>query len=89
MAKHADSTGQSNIHVPYAFEFANAAARAAGTGYTLVPVDVGKFARQLDDNTFWMLSDDSPITWVAIGAVTVADARSLIAAKLYLNENYS
>ena len=88
MSIHGSSTGQLNIHVPYAFEFANAAARIAGTGYTLVVGDIGKFARQLDDNTIWLLTDDSPITWIAVGS-SVVDARSLIAAKLYLNATFS
>lgn len=67
MAKHGESSGQTNVHVPFSFTFANATDRAAGTGYTLVPADVGKFARQTDTNTIWMLTDDSPITWVAVG----------------------
>lgn len=86
MALHGESSGQLNVHVPYAFAFANAVDRAAGTGYTLVPADVGKLARQTDDNSLWMLLDDSPITWIAVGGAV--DARSLIAAKLYLYNNF-
>jgi hypothetical protein len=68
MALHGESSGQLNVHIPYAFEFADAMDRAAGTGYTLIPDDVGKFARQLDDDSIWMLTADSPITWIAVGA---------------------
>ena len=65
--KHADSTGN-NVHVPFAFEYADATARAAATGF--VPADVGKLARQLDNNTLWMLTDDSPVTWIGLGSAT-------------------
>ena len=53
------------VHRPYSWEYADATARAAATGFTTN--DVGKLARQLDDNTLWMLTDDSPETWVAVG----------------------
>lgn len=51
------------IHVPYQFLFANSAARTAGTGYTITASDVGKYARQSDNNTVWMLTNHSPIAW--------------------------
>lgn len=54
------------------WEYADAAARTAATGF--IPSDVTKFARQLDDNSVWMLIDDSPVTWVAVGgAGSIAD----------------
>jgi hypothetical protein len=49
------------IHVVHAFEYANAAAREGAVG--LVPADIGRVARQLDNGTFWILVDDSPVTW--------------------------
>lgn len=54
-----------SIHVPYNFEYADETARSAATG--LVSSDVGKFARQLDDNTLWMLIGYSPVEWVEVG----------------------
>jgi len=60
MAKHEELT---DIHVPYRYVFADAAAREAGTGYTLTAADVGKLALQQDDKSLWMLADDSPIAW--------------------------
>lgn len=63
MTKHSEA---SLVHVPYSFSYANTAARTGATG--LLPADVGKLARQLDDNTLWMLTDDSPVTWIAIGS---------------------
>src|SRR5688572_25862554 len=67
MRLHRDATGQSNIHVIHAFTFADTAEREAGTGYTLTAADVLKVAFQEDDETYWVLTDDSPITWVQIG----------------------
>lgn len=58
---------QTENHRPHTWEFANAAARIAFTGYTAPTTDsVGKWARQLDDNSYWTLTDDSPITWSAV-----------------------
>lgn len=62
---HGALTGADNMHVPYAWTFANKTAREAGVG-----VDargVGKLARQLDDNSLWMLVGTAPITWKAAG----------------------
>ncbi len=52
------------IHRPYNWSYADATARLAATGF--VAGDVGKLARQTDDNSLWMLTDDSPITWQSI-----------------------
>ncbi len=79
--KHQDATLN---HPPYNFTFATAAARAAGTGYTIVAGDLGKLARQSDDNTLWMLTATTP-TWVAVGGGSVVNA----ASKLYLSENFT
>lgn len=53
-----------NIHVPYRFSYADAAAREAEAG--AVPGDVGCLALQEDDNSLWLLTDDDPLTWVAV-----------------------
>jgi len=52
------------IHRPHAWEYANASARTGASGF--VAADVGKLARQLDDNSLWMLTATTP-TWVAVG----------------------
>jgi hypothetical protein len=49
------------VHGVYAFTYVNAAARTAATGFTAD--DVGKLALQTNDNTLWLLTDDSPVTW--------------------------
>ncbi len=54
------------IHRPYNWEYEDEAARLAATGFTVD--EVGMLARQINpDNSLWMLTDDSPITWVAVG----------------------
>lgn len=62
-ALHSALTG-TNIHVPYRFTYADAAAREAEAG--AVPGDVGCLALQQDDNSLWMLTDDDPLTWVCV-----------------------
>jgi hypothetical protein len=62
-AAHGLLTTAEGIHVCYQFVYANAAARAAATGF--VASQVGKLARQLDDNSLWMLTATTP-TWVQI-----------------------
>lgn len=52
------------VHVPYQWAYANAGARTGATGF--VSTDVGKLARQTDNNTLWMLTAVTP-TWVQIG----------------------
>ena len=66
LKKHKDLT---NIHRVQCFEYANAAARAAATGF--VPADIGKVARDIDTNCFWVLVDDAPITWEEITNKTI------------------
>lgn len=48
------------IHVPYAYLYANAAARTGATGF--IAADVGKLALQSDNNSLWMLTAITP-TW--------------------------
>lgn len=67
---HADLTG-TNIHVPYAWSYADAAARAAASGFAAG--DVGKLALQEDDNSLWILTATTP-TWVAVaGSSAIAN----------------
>jgi hypothetical protein len=66
MSFHKDLTG-TNIHVPYAWTYADATARLAATGF--VAADVGKLALQVAPTpSLWLLTDESPITWVNAGA---------------------
>lgn len=53
-----------DVHRIYRWEYANAAARTGATGF--VAADIGKVARQTDDNTLWMLTAVTP-TWTQVG----------------------
>jgi hypothetical protein len=62
MTSHSNAT---TVHRPYTWEYDDATEREASTGF--VAGDVGRLARQLDDNSLWMLTDDDPETWVQVG----------------------
>lgn len=66
MAHHGSLTASEDIHVINAWSYANAAARTAATGF--LSTDVGKIARDLDTNNYFVLTDESPITWLNLGA---------------------
>jgi hypothetical protein len=52
-------------HGGIAFHYADAAARTGATGLTAADVD--KLARQLDDNSCWILVDHTGPTWASVG----------------------
>ena len=60
------STPLGQMHVPYNWTYADAAARNAAAGLTAD--DVGKLARQLDNDSLWMLTDHTVPTWTAFGS---------------------
>lgn len=62
MAYHSSETTGS-VHIPYNWSYANSGERTSATGFT--SGDIGKLARQTDDNTLWMLVATAP-TWVAV-----------------------
>lgn len=64
MAFHSNETTGS-IHIPYNFSYADESARTGATGFA--SGDVGKFARQLDNDSVWMLTAYSPAEWMLIG----------------------
>ncbi len=61
--KH-NSLGLGDIHRLANWEYATAAARTAATGFTAD--DIGKIAKQVDNNTFWELTA-VPAAWLQIG----------------------
>ena len=70
---HGRQTAATGIHVIHAYEFANAADRNVFVNEVNgrpapTPADIGRAARQLDNDTFYVLTNDTPITWLAIGA---------------------
>lgn len=54
-----------DMHFLQNWEVADEAARLA---LTPVAADVGKICRQLDTNVFYLLLDDTPLTWEVIGS---------------------
>ncbi len=61
-----------DIHILHNWEYANATARTGATG--LVATDVGKAAKQLDNDSLWVLTNHSPVTWIELtNTSTTAD----------------
>lgn len=60
MGEH-DIAPLGEIHRVANWEFADTAARTGATG--ILASDVSKWAKQLDDGSYWELTDDSPVTW--------------------------
>jgi hypothetical protein len=50
-------------HIVHSYEYANAAARTGASGF--VAADIGRIARQTDDNSFYVLTAVTP-TWASI-----------------------
>lgn len=76
-ARHSKQTVGDGIHTPIAYEYADSTARAAATGFD--DNDLGKFARQLDNDSLWMLTAHNPSTvWqlISVGAFTALDTKS-------------
>lgn len=69
---HRDQKPVDGIHTVHAFEFANETDRLAFAnelnGLTgPLPTDIGKVVRQTDNDTFYLIGNDSPLTYVPIG----------------------
>lgn len=62
MGQHKD-LGLANLHSIHAWAWVNAAAK---TAQTVAASDLGKVGWKQDDNTFWVLTDDSPVTWTQL-----------------------
>lgn len=64
-ARHPNLTPTNGgVHVAHAYEYANSTARTTATGLTAA--DEGKLARQLDDDSFWVLVDYTGPTWTEL-----------------------
>lgn len=66
---HSKQTIVEGIHTPISYEYVNASARTSATGFT--PEDVNKFAKQLDDNSIWILLTTAP-TWGLVSSGNVS-----------------
>lgn len=78
MSNHWKATSTEGVHTIVAYKFLNAADRVAfaneqsGEPTVALPpdvADVGKTALQLDNGSFWLLVNHSPITWSALSVV--------------------
>lgn len=76
MTEHEDLPYNEN-HLSYSLSYADATAREAAS---LLPADIGRIARQLDTETYWMLVDDSPLTWKEITFGTGSQVHRNVAA---------
>lgn len=68
-AKHSQQTASDGIHIVHAYEYADATARLAATGF--VAGDVGKIAYQIDTKVWYLLRDHSPITWLQLAGAAI------------------
>jgi hypothetical protein len=59
---HSEQTVNDGIHIPYSFEYSNSTERNTAV---LTSEDIGKFSRQIDENSVWMLTGIEP-TWKQI-----------------------
>lgn len=66
-ALHSKQTTSDGIHTPISYVYSNSSTRTSASGFN--NDDIGKFARQLDDNSIWMLVETTP-TWVTVGSST-------------------
>lgn len=80
--KHALLSTAQGIHVPYAFIYANAAARTGATGFA--STDVGKLCRQSDTNKLYILTSTTP-TWSILAGTAISVPASQLA---YLATNF-
>lgn len=73
------------IHRLANWEYADATARLAATGFT--PAHLGKWAKQLSDGTYWELTDDSPIVWEQRTSILPPDAATREVGYLEIPQN--
>lgn len=72
MPEHVEiATGE--IHISHNYEYADATAREAATGF--VSADLGKIAQQQDNDSYWVLVDAAPI-WVRISVGAIVNAQT-------------
>lgn len=73
MAKHS-LVSLGARHPAHSYEYANTAARTGASGFA--STDIGKLARQTDDNTYWVLTAITP-TWTEITAAGGSDSDAI------------
>lgn len=81
---HKDAVVADGIHIPYSFEYADSTAREGASGF--VAGDLGKFARQQDDGSIWVLTATTP-TWATIMQTSTTYPQYDYYADQFLNPN--
>ena len=71
---HSQQTITDGIHIPYAFQYADTNSRLNATG--LLATDIGKLARQLNDDSLWLLSNNNPVIWTPVSGANALTASS-------------
>lgn len=74
MTAHGRQLPNQGIHTPFAWKFPNASARTSFAPSEGIPSiaslltinDIGRLALQTDDNSGYLLSNNSPVTWVSL-----------------------
>jgi hypothetical protein len=69
MALHVNITPADN-HVAQSLVYPDASARLTATGF--LSTDVGRIAQQQSDNSFWILTSCSPVSWALLSTPTIA-----------------
>lgn len=89
MTEHADLPA-GEVHIIYQWSYADASARTGATGF--VSADIGKVARQEDDDSFWILIATTPtwteITGVGASGVYLALAGGTMAGAIIMADNF-
>lgn len=73
-------------HVPYNWTYDNEAARLAASGFA--NSDLGKLARQLDDNSLWMLTATTPV-WTSVSGGLLHGELDGYASDATVSEHYN
>jgi len=69
--KHSGQTIIDGIHISHAYEFASSVQRLAEP---VVAADIGKIARQLDNDSWWILADSVGPVWLQIDSSAITTA---------------
>ncbi len=85
-ARHAKQTIAEGIHGVISYEYANAAARLAATGFDAG--DKYKTALQLDDGSRWVLTSIAPIIWVDWSTINWDGVAAALGGEAGVNANY-
>jgi len=70
-----DELGAGDVHIIHQYEYADATARTTASGFVLA--DEGKVARQLDNDTWWVLTEFATPTWSPLNTTALSPATTV------------